>query len=72
MSDELERVKEEVVFGFYEDRMPFYTQGYAKGAHELTSPITASEANHMVWKINNLEQELIEAKKTIDSLRKML
>ena len=41
------RCREMVVWGFYEDKVPEYTQG-VKGEHVLCSPITADEANGTV------------------------
>lgn len=50
---EIERLKAEnkklqkkIVWGFYEDEYPIYTQG--DGHPELGSPITADEANNLV------------------------
>jgi hypothetical protein len=65
---ELERVKEEVVFGFYEDQYPIYAQGYRVGAHELSSPITAEEANGMVNQIIDLQRELAETKAALKEI----
>ncbi len=42
-----------VVWGFYEDNIPTYEQGIG-GEHELTSPVTATEINTLLW-------DLIEA-----------
>lgn len=61
LKDDLSRVEGErdalraqIVWGFYENEHPEYTQGEA-GAHELTSPITAVEANGMVATIVGLQ-----------------
>lgn len=51
-----EDVSEQIVWGFYENEMPLYTQGKA-GAHELTSPITAKEANGLVATIAALRAD---------------
>jgi len=50
---EVERLKEETVWGFYEEETPQYGQG-SKFAHEICSPITADEANAMVKTITEL------------------
>lgn len=50
LEQEIASTHELVVWGFYEERVPSYHQG-AKGAHELTSPITAVEANNLVAKL---------------------
>jgi len=43
LREENERLRNEVVFGFYEEEHPMFVQGYDKGVHELTSPVTAEE-----------------------------
>jgi hypothetical protein len=49
--EQIRQLQDEVVFGFYEDEYPTYVQGYIKGLHELTTPLTANEANAMMDKI---------------------
>lgn len=62
MSDqsELDRLKNEVVFGFYEEAYPLFVQGYAKGVHELSSPVTAEECAGYVRRIQDLKAALID------------
>ena len=55
-----------VVWGFHEEEKPFYTQGRA-GEHELTSPLTADEANKLV----NLSTVLVRDMKAELDRRKM-
>lgn len=49
----LEEAESKIVWGFYEERAPTYHQGKS-GEHELTSPITAEEANSLVKAIELL------------------
>lgn len=56
--DEIKRLREEVVFGFYEEEYPLYVQGYDKGIHELTSPVTAEEVTGLVNKIKELNDTI--------------
>lgn len=48
-------LEQQIVWGFYEEQYPSYHQG-PEGAHELTSPITAEEANNLVKRIRELEE----------------
>ena len=45
---QIRQLQDEVVFGMYEDEYPMYVQGYTKGLHELSSPMTATEANGLI------------------------
>ncbi len=57
--EEVAFLRAAVVMGFYEDRLPAYSQGFV--SHELASPITAEEANGLI--------SMIEAKQArIDEL----
>jgi len=47
LRSKLAAAEDKIVWGFYENRVPQYIQGPA-GMHELTSPITAEEANQWV------------------------
>ena len=47
-NERIKQLESEVVFGFYEEEYPMYVQGYEKGLHELTSPVTACEVNAYV------------------------
>lgn len=46
LEEELNESRSQIVSGFYEGAIPFYTQGAP--VHELQSPITAEEANGLV------------------------
>lgn len=48
--------RDKVVWGFYEEEHPLYTQG-REGEHEICSPLTANEANGLVSKIVVLEKQ---------------
>lgn len=54
---EIERLESLIVWGFYEDERPKYFQGNI-GIHELSSPITAEEANGLVSTIVELSEDL--------------
>ncbi len=43
----LDEARERVVWGFYLDGKPSFTQGKA-GEHELTEPVTAEQMNRLV------------------------
>lgn len=53
---QLDEAREEVVFGFYEADHPLFAQGYSKGLHELSSPVTAEECSKYVKQIVELSQ----------------
>lgn len=62
---EVERLKQEVIWGFYMDDKPQFIQGYAQGAHEMTELCTAEEVNGYVNRIKELlscEEALEQAK----------
>lgn len=49
--------KPEIIYGFYEDRYPIYTN--QENCHpELSSPMSVQEANGLVSKIKELEAEV--------------
>ncbi len=56
--DEIDRLKEEVVFGFYEEEYPLFAQGYKKGINELSSPVTADEVTGYINKIIELKNKI--------------
>jgi hypothetical protein len=45
---QIKQLQDEVVFGLYEDEYPSYVQGYTAGLNELSSPMTAMEANGLI------------------------
>lgn len=45
---QIKQLQDEVVFGLYEDEYPSYVQGYTAGLNELSSPLTAAEANGLI------------------------
>ena len=51
---EIDRLRGEVVFGFYEDLIPTFHQGY-NGINELCEPVTAEEVTGYVTKIHELQ-----------------
>jgi hypothetical protein len=53
--------REKVVWGFYEEDHPIYVQG-SKGWHELTSEMTAVEANGLVAKIKDIGAATFQAR----------
>jgi hypothetical protein len=53
-----EEVAALVVMGFYEDRVPVYTQGLS--GNEILSPITAEEANGLVRTIEAKQAKIDE------------
>lgn len=46
--------RDHVVWGFYEEGSPKYTQG-REGEHEICTPITAEEANSLVSQLEGLK-----------------
>ena len=58
--ESLEKLRSEVVFGFYEEEYPLFAQGYERGAHELSSPVTAQECDGYVDTIKRLRAQLEE------------
>jgi len=57
---EIERLKEEVVFGFYEGEYPCFAQGYGKGINELSSPVTAQEVTSYIIQIIELKRRVAQ------------
>jgi hypothetical protein len=57
LQERLDQVKGEVVFGFYEDLIPSFHQGYT-GINELCSPVTAEEVTGYVAKIHELQNKM--------------
>lgn len=58
MLEEIRRLREELVSGFYEDDVPMFTQG--RPVHELQSVVTAEECTGYVTKISMLRQRMQE------------
>ena len=57
------------IWGFYEDKYPFYTQG--DEAHpELSSIATAEEVNRLVRKIQGLEQTVFLSREKYEPEKK--
>lgn len=57
--DEIKRLQEEVVFGFYEEETPVFVQGYQEaGGCELCEPVTAKEVTGYILKIKELEETI--------------
>ena len=46
--------KKMVVMGFFEEKLPLYTQGYFP--HELTEVVTAKQCNNMIAEIDRLRK----------------
>lgn len=53
---EIERLKEQLISGFYADEKPVYTQG--EPTHEFQELLTAEECNFMVNRIDRLLEGL--------------
>ena len=51
------QLRKQIVYGFYENEFPEYTQGTC---HELSEPITAEEANGLVRKLMEAREQLEE------------
>lgn len=60
--------REEVVFGFYEDDVPVYIQGYNKGAHEITEIVTAEEITGYLNMVIKLRKQLDIYKKFANNM----
>lgn len=65
--DELRAAREKIVWGFYEEETPQYGQG-EKYAHEISSPLTADEANGMIKTITELRGKLKEKQEYLTTL----
>lgn len=65
---ELEAAQDQVVWGFYEERVPIFKQGRA-GWHELTEPVTAEEVTRYVTKIEELTAERDALKARVEALK---
>ena len=57
MSEEIKKLKSQLISGFYEDQFPVYTQGEPN--HELQELVTASECNGLVDKIKLLSEPVV-------------
>jgi hypothetical protein len=66
--DECSRLREEVIFGFYEDDIPVYIQGYNNGAHEITEIVTAEEVTVYLNMIIKLRKQLDIYKKFANNM----
>lgn len=64
--EEVDSWRSKVVWGFHEDAYPQYIQGKA-GENEITSELTADEANGLVKRILTLEAELDNISSAIGS-----
>lgn len=68
---EIDKLRDAVVFGFYEEKYPSYTQGFEEGAHELTSEVTANECNHLIGMVKDLEERLKAANLLVDQAERI-
>lgn len=67
--DEIKRLQDEVVFGFYEEEKPLFAQGYqGAGGCELCEPVTAKEVQGYVDKIQELTKTISTQKEIIKIL----
>lgn len=67
--DEIKRLQNEVVFGFYEEEKPIFAQGYqGAGGCELCEPVTAKEVQGYVDKIKELEATIKKLNDRISDL----
>ena len=57
VSEEIKKLKSQLISGFYEDQFPVYTQGEPN--HELQELVTASECNGLVDKIKLLSEPVV-------------
>jgi (p)ppGpp synthase/HD superfamily hydrolase len=66
---EISRLQGEVVFGFYEEEVPVFIQGYEnrQGINELCSPVTADEVTGYVRKIVQLRTELQSIRRALNT-----